>query len=61
MKKFSPNHQLMAKGTEQITTRLLQDVGASPERWEKLLGRISNLAPDRKGRDPKGLQASSRN
>jgi transcriptional regulator with XRE-family HTH domain len=42
-------YQLMAKGTEQITIRLLHDVGASPERWEKLLNRISNLAPDRKG------------
>ncbi len=52
---YSPDHeeivtyQLMAKGTEEITNRLLQDVGASPERWESLLKRIGNLAPDRKG------------
>lgn len=37
---------LLGKGTEEVTTRLLQDVGHDPERWKKVLGRISHLAPD---------------
>ena len=40
-------YALLGKGTEEITARLLQDVGLDPARWKDLLGRISHLAPDR--------------
>lgn len=40
-------YAVVGKGTEEVTSRLLQDVGASPERWKQLLDRISHLAPER--------------
>jgi len=38
---------LIGKGAEAITQRLLDDVGVSAARWNQLLDRLSNLAPDR--------------
>ena len=39
---------LIAKATEAVTTRLLEDVGENPDRWKQLLKRINNLAPNPK-------------
>lgn len=40
-------YAVVGKGTEEVTSRLLQDVGANPDRWKQLLDRISHLAPER--------------
>ncbi|MFN4281587.1 MAG: helix-turn-helix domain-containing protein [Alphaproteobacteria bacterium] len=39
-------YALLKQGNEEITLRLLQDVGKNPKRWTKLLQRMSHLAPD---------------
>lgn len=39
-------YALLGEGTQEITARLLQDVGADPTRWKQLLKIISHLAPD---------------
>lgn len=50
---FSPDQKevvtygLLRTGTEEIATRLLQDVGQDPARWQQVLKRINNL-PDPK-------------
>lgn len=39
---------LIGRGAAAITDRLLEDVGARPDRWVQLLDRIPDLAPDPK-------------
>lgn len=39
-------HGLMASGAENITRRLLEDVGTSATRWSALVDRLNRLAPN---------------
>ena len=40
-------YALLGKGTEEVSSRLLHDIGADPARWEQLFKHINQLAPDR--------------
>lgn len=37
---------IVRKGAEEVTSRLLEDVGLDISRWKQLLNRINHLAPD---------------
>jgi transcriptional regulator with XRE-family HTH domain len=39
-------YALLGRGTEEVTKRLLQDVGFNPERWKSVLDRIGHMAPE---------------
>jgi hypothetical protein len=38
-------YALIGRGAQEISRRLLADVGVRPERWEQLLDRLENVAP----------------
>jgi hypothetical protein len=41
--------QLIARGAAEVSTRLLADVGLHVSRWQTLIGRMADIAPDREG------------